>query len=181
MQISKNKVVSLAYELRIESTEGELIEKVESSKPLIYIHGMGNMLESFEDNLKDLSVGDIFQFMIPFANGYGDVSQDAIVELPRSIFSEGEKEDEALLTPGNYVPMQDNEGNMLEGHVIEATDELVVMDFNHPLAGEDLYFSGEITEVREATPEEIGCGHVHNGEHHHHDHDHGCSSCSHQH
>ncbi len=73
--------------------------------------------------------------------------------------------DEELIKVGNMVPMQDAQGNRLNGIVLEVTDENVRMDFNHPLAGDDLFFVGAVKEVREATDEEImavvnagGCG-----------------------
>jgi len=64
--------------------------------------------------------------------------------------------------------MQDENGNPVEGRVLAIKDKTLVMDFNHPLAGQDLYFSGQIIEVREASAEELSHGHVHgNGGHHH--------------
>jgi FKBP-type peptidyl-prolyl cis-trans isomerase SlyD len=68
---------------------------------------------------------------------------------------------------GALVPMSDNEGNQLRGRIIEVDDENVKMDFNHPLAGTALHFSGEIISVRAANEDEIAHGHVH-GEHGHH-------------
>ena len=62
---------------------------------------------------------------------------------------------------GAVVPMSDNEGNHLRGNIIEVTPEYVKMDFNHPLAGTDLHFSGEILSVRDATQDEIAHGHAH--------------------
>ena len=70
---------------------------------------------------------------------------------------------------GNTLPMSDDQGNTMNGKVISYDDKNVKMDFNHPLAGQTLHFSGEVSEVREATAEEISHGHVHShGDHHHH-------------
>ncbi len=66
-----------------------------------------------------------------------------------------------IVKVGNFLPMKDQEGNPLQGLVQEITDEHVRMDFNHPMAGKDLFFSGEVIEVREATTEELEHGHVH--------------------
>ena len=63
--------------------------------------------------------------------------------------------------------MMDDDGNQMYGLVLEVTDAHVAMDFNHPLAGNDLHFIGEVLEVREASKEELDHGHVH-GEHGHH-------------
>jgi FKBP-type peptidyl-prolyl cis-trans isomerase SlyD len=182
MQISKNKVVSVSYTLRIEGPEGEIIEKVENAQPLTYIHGLGNMLESFEENLAGKTVGSAFTFMIPAEKAYGEISEEAVVQLPRNLFTEGEKEDPELLSIGNYVPMQDNDGNLLDAMVVEVNDDMVTLDFNHQLAGEDLFFDGEVTEIREATEKELSCGHIHEEGHHHHHHgDHDCGNCNHSH
>jgi FKBP-type peptidyl-prolyl cis-trans isomerase SlyD len=70
--------------------------------------------------------------------------------------------------------MRDSEGNALDGTVVEVTDSAVVMDFNHPLAGQDLFFTGNVVSVRDASAEELTHGHVHN---HAHSHDHEDGGC----
>jgi FKBP-type peptidyl-prolyl cis-trans isomerase SlyD len=69
--------------------------------------------------------------------------------------------DETLMAIGNMVPMMDSEGRRLNGKVIAIEGDAVKMDFNHPMAGNDLHFKGQIMEVREATEEELSHGHVH--------------------
>ena len=69
--------------------------------------------------------------------------------------------DENLLKEGNFVPMMDAEGRRLNGKVITIEAEAVQMDFNHPMAGNDLFFKGQVTEIREATEEELTHGHAH--------------------
>ena len=76
--------------------------------------------------------------------------------------------DEENVKVGVTLPMVDNEGNRLYGKVQEITAEYVKMDFNHPLAGQDLHFKGEVLEIREATEEELAHGHAHGPHDHHH-------------
>jgi FKBP-type peptidyl-prolyl cis-trans isomerase SlyD len=83
-----------------------------------------------------------------------------------SVFA-GDDLPEDLLTPGNIVPMQDNQGNPLNGKVISVDENQVILDFNHPLAGSNLHFTGRIVAVREATPQELEHGHVHHDGHDH--------------
>ena len=64
--------------------------------------------------------------------------------------------------------MQDQQGRHLNAKVVEVKDDVVVMDFNHPMADKDLYFKGEILDIRDAAQEELDHGHVHSGGHHHH-------------
>ena len=105
--------------------------------------------------------------MIPAKEGYGEVNEMAIIDLPKSIFEVDGELQEDLLVIGNRLPMRDSEGNALEGIILEIGDETVKMDFNHPLAGQDLNFTGKVENVREASDEEISHGHVHNHDHHH--------------
>ena len=96
-------------------------------------------------------------------DAYGPVIDNAIVHVPKNIFEIDGKIDENILQVGNMVPMMDKEGRRLNGKILEIEDEVVKMDFNHPMAGEDLHFQGEVTEVRDATEEELNHGHVHQG------------------
>jgi FKBP-type peptidyl-prolyl cis-trans isomerase SlyD len=161
--IKENKVVSLAYELRVNDEKGEIIEKVEKTSPLTFLFGRGNLLPDFEANLQGLKEGDDFSFTLEPEKAYGQISDEAIVDLPRDIFEVDGKIDDNLLEIGNSIPMQDNSGNRLNGIVLEVGDETVKMDFNHPLAGDTLYFKGEVSEIRDATSEELSHGHVHQG------------------
>lgn len=160
MTVTNEKVVSLIYELRLNSSEGEVVEALTSDNPLTFLCGSGNLLPKFEENIDGLNAGDSFDFNISAIEGYGEVNEQAIVEVPIAAFEVNGSVDDSLLKIGNTIPMRDNAGNRLNGIVKEITNENVKMDFNHPLAGNHLYFKGEVTEVREATPEELSHGHV---------------------
>ncbi len=159
--IEENKVVSLTYELRVNDEQGEVIEKVEKSSPLTFLFGRGNLLPDFEANLKGLKEGDSFSFTLEPAKAYGEVSDEAVVDLTKDIFEVDGKIDENLLKVGNSIPMQDNSGGRLNGVVLEVGEETVKMDFNHPLAGDTLFFKGEVAEIRDASDAELSHGHVH--------------------
>ncbi len=163
MMIEENKVVSLTYELRVNDHQGEIVEKVEKNKPLTFIFGRGNLLPDFESNIDGLKEGDSFSFTLEPEKAYGKVSDEAIVDLPKNIFEIDGKIDENILKVGNNIPMQDNSGNRLNGVVMEIADDAVKMDFNHPLAGDVLFFKGNVSGIRDATQEEINHGHVHEG------------------
>ncbi len=155
MEIARNKFVSLSYQLRLNGAEGDLVEETGDSNPLKFVFGAGKMIEMFEQKLEGLKQGDSFNFELKSHEAYGEVNKDAVVELPKNIFEVNGEIDESLLKVGNMVPMQDASGNRLNGIVLEVTDENVKMDFNHPLAGDDLHFAGEVLEVRDATEEEL--------------------------
>lgn len=160
MNVAKDKMVSVTYELKYDDTEAQLIEKVEKDNPLTFLYGAGRMLEHFEKNLAGKVQGDFFDFKLTSEEAYGPVTDQAIVDVPMHAFEVDGKVDEELVKMGNTIPMMDSYGNRLHGIVVEVSQDSVKMDFNHPLAGEDLHFKGQIIEVRDARPEEMhdSCG-----------------------
>ncbi len=155
METGKNKFVSLTYQLRLNDINGELIEETKDDHPLEFVFGAGRMIEMFEKNLDGLKSGDDFSFQLKAAEAYGEVNKEAIVDIPLHIFEVNGSIDEDMLAIGNNIPMQDVNGNRLNGIVLEVNDKIVKMDFNHPLAGDDLHFSGSVLSVRDATEEEL--------------------------
>lgn len=160
MTISNNKVVTLIYELHAGSQEGELIEKAEAEDPFVFLFGSGDLLEKFEANLKGKQVGDKFEFSIGKADAYGDSDPANVIEFPKSNFT-SEENGEDLLAVGNVLDLEDEQGDVFQGKVTELSGENVKLDFNHSMAGLNLYFSVEVTGVRDATAEEAEHGHVH--------------------
>lgn len=163
MKIGEKTFVALSYELKVD---GELVEKVTAEAPLQFVYGAGFLLPKFEAQLKGLGKGDSFAFRLASDDAYGPVMQEAVVELPKEVFMVDGQIEDGLLEIGNQLPMSDNQGNRLVGVVKAVDGDKVTMDFNHPMAGKDLEFSGTVVEVREATPEDMmpahacgeGCG-----------------------
>lgn len=170
MTINKDKVVALEYTLTVN---GEVIESVKAEKPLRFIFGAGTLLPKFEENVLEKSVGDAFEFRLEAEEAYGEVNKEMIVEIPKSAFEVDGKFDSEMIAVGKVLPMMDGMGNRLNGTVAGLTENGVVMDFNHPLAGQALNFKGKVVEVREATRQELeeglygekrgGCGGCHGG------------------
>jgi len=161
MEIKKEKVVSITYELRKDNETGEVVEQVTSDNPLTFLYGVGGMLPKFEEYLSGMKAGEEFKFGLLSEDAYGPVVENAIVDVPIDVFKVEGEVDTNIVQLGNMVPMMDNSGNRLNGVVIDISDSSVKMDFNHPMAGKDLFFAGMVTEVREATEEELSHGHVH--------------------
>jgi FKBP-type peptidyl-prolyl cis-trans isomerase SlyD len=156
MKITTNKFVSVIYDLNVgEGDERELMEKATREEPMSFIYGIGMMLPAFEEELLGLGLGDKFAFTIPPAEAYGEYNEEHLMELPKSVFEVEGKFDSALVKEGNILPMMDSDGNRLNGSVMEVKDQVVLIDFNHPLAGETLHFSGEIIDVHNPTEEEV--------------------------
>ncbi|MDR3266441.1 MAG: FKBP-type peptidyl-prolyl cis-trans isomerase [Tannerella sp.] len=156
MRISKNKSVSVAYDLNVgEGDERELMERSTTERPLKFIFGTGSMLPAFEENLKELEPGGKFGFSITPEDAYGEYQEDFVVEIPKKVFEVDGKFDDEYVKEGATLPMLDSNGERMMGSVLYVKDNLVVMDFNHPLAGETLHFNGEVLDVHEPTEEEI--------------------------
>ncbi|MDO8930213.1 MAG: FKBP-type peptidyl-prolyl cis-trans isomerase [Bacteroidota bacterium] len=165
MKIGKNKMVSLTYDLHYDDFKGDMIERATSDKPLSFVFGAGLMLPKFESLLEGYESGNPFEISLADVDAYGELDENAIVDLPKHLFIIDGEFDNEVVAIGSTVPMMSTSGQRLNGLVMEITDDIVKMDFNHPLAGENLFFKGEILEVREATDEEIaatlgggGCG-----------------------
>lgn len=153
MKIEKHKVVSVSYVLK---SGGEVVETVDAQNPMTFIFGVGYLLPKFEDNIENKEPGDKFDFKLACEDAYGAIAPDAIVELEKDMFKEEDgKVNEALFKVGAIIPLRDNEGNRFDGRVTEVKDNTLVIDLNHPMAGKDLHFAGEVIEVRDATDQEL--------------------------
>ncbi|MDY6148311.1 MAG: FKBP-type peptidyl-prolyl cis-trans isomerase [Porphyromonas sp.] len=156
MAIQQDSFVACSYDLYAgEGTEKMLIEQATLEAPLQYIQGGGLMLPAFEENLQGLSAGDSFDFILSAQNAYGEYNKDYVVTLEKTIFTGDDgKFDSERVVEGRTIPMLDSEGNRLMGLVQEITETHVMVDFNHPMAGEDLHFVGKVLTEHPATDEE---------------------------
>ena len=158
MKIENNHVVSLHYTLNAIEENGEktFIEKTELEQPFTFLYGVGMMLPKFEEQIEGLTAGDKKSFTIVPEEGYGDVIENAIAQLPIAMF-----EQSGLPPIGAMLPLQDAQGNPASGVVLEVSEEAVTVDLNHPMAGKTLHFDIEVAETRPATAEELDHGHAH--------------------
>ena len=155
METVENKYITVAYKLySIENGEKDFEEEAPVEHPFQFISGLGMTLEPFEAQIKDLQIGDKFDFTIPASEAYGEYDDDHVIDLPKEIFMiEGEFDSDRVVE-GAVIPLMTSEGQRINGSVVEVKEDVVVMDMNHPLAGCDLNFTGEVVESRPATNEE---------------------------
>jgi FKBP-type peptidyl-prolyl cis-trans isomerase SlyD len=151
--------------LREGDSAGRILETLDEHRPLTFVYGTGRLLPVFESNINELANGDAFAFTLQSEMAYGERREDMIIDVPVSVFESDGKINEDICRVGNEVPMMDTEGNPLNGVINEITDTYVRMDFNHPMAGLNLFFTGKIMDVREATSAELAGM------------NHSCSSC----
>ena len=161
--IGEKTVVTLTYDLSVtdENQQKVLVESAEADAPMEFLFGMSGLPLEFESQLAGKNPGDSFTFSLTPEQAYGDYDEQALVEIPKDVFMIDGKFDGEMLEIGNFLPMADNEGNHMQAKVVEVGDEVVKMDFNHPLAGMEMHFDGRVASVREATQVEIDHGHVH--------------------
>ncbi|AFK05300.1 peptidylprolyl isomerase (FKBP-type peptidyl-prolyl cis-trans isomerase) [Emticicia oligotrophica DSM 17448] len=163
MKIESNKVVKIIYELEIgEENDKELLEIVQDDEPMVFIHGLSGLPEKFEEKLIGLQAEDEFEFSIDAEDGYGEPDPEAIIDFPIDNFKiENGQVPEGMLEIGNIIPFSNEDGGRMNGRIIEIGEDFVVLDFNHPLAGQKMHFKGKILEVRNASQSELDHGHVH--------------------
>jgi FKBP-type peptidyl-prolyl cis-trans isomerase SlyD len=163
MVVVADKVVLIHYTLR--NDEGKVIDSSAGGDPLAYIHGHGNLISGLEKELEGKPAGEKLAVRIAPADGYGERSAELVQRVPRRSFGG------ATVKPGMQFQAQTSSGEARVATVTSLQGDMVMVDMNHPLAGENLHFEVEITEIRDATEEELAHGHVHGpGGHHHHDH-----------
>jgi FKBP-type peptidyl-prolyl cis-trans isomerase SlyD len=142
---------------------GDEIERSDSDDPLEYLQGSGNIIPGLETALYGMTLGEEKAVMVVPAEGYGERDPDRIAEFSRSSFPSS-----VNLAVGEPLTMQNNQtGDSFRATIAEIRPDTVLLDFNHPLAGETLNFQVKIAGLRNATEEEISHGHVHqpDGEH----------------
>jgi FKBP-type peptidyl-prolyl cis-trans isomerase SlyD len=160
MQIADRCVATFHYTLTNEA--GEVIDSSSGSDPLAYLHGRGGIVPGLERAMTGRAAGDTFKVAVAPEDGYGEHRDDLVQVVPRSAFQGVDD-----LQPGMQFEARSSEGPMAVT-VTAVEGDQVVVDGNHPLAGETLYFEIEVTEVREASVEEVVHGHVHGPGGHHH-------------
>jgi FKBP-type peptidyl-prolyl cis-trans isomerase SlyD len=155
LTVADNMVVSLDYTLHLD--DGQVVDSSEGREPLQFLHGRGQIIPGLEKELYGMQIGEAKKVAVSPADGYGEPDDEAFQLYPRDIFP-----DEMELTEGMGLHMRDTEsGQVVEAYIYEIRPDGIVLDFNHPLAGETLHFDVKIADVRPATSEELDHGHAH--------------------
>ena len=145
MKIEKNKLVKLAYTLKYDHANGDVIETVSAENPLEAVIGAEDLLEKFEEKIMGLKTGDTFEFTLSPEEAYGTYDEEGVVSVPKAELMEDV--DGIEISEGEIVPLVTDDEEEMEAVVLEIENDIVTLDFNHPLAGETLYFSGKIVGI----------------------------------
>jgi FKBP-type peptidyl-prolyl cis-trans isomerase SlyD len=160
LKVVDDVVVSLDYTLRLD--DGEVIDTSAGEQPLEFLQGRGQIIPGLEQELYGMLVGDEKEVVVAPADGYGDRDPDAYQLVSRDVFPE-----DMDLEPGMGLRMRDSSGHTLNAYVDDIQSDGVLLDFNHPLAGETLHFSIKVADLRAASSEELAHGHAHTADDEH--------------
>lgn len=155
LAVAEGRVVGIYYTLKDEN-DNVLDTNRKGGDPLKYLHGANNIVGGLEKALEGKVKDDYVAVVVAPEEGYGERREELVKPVERSSFPpEGEPQ------PGMMVHGQNEHGQHLQGMVVGVEEDLVTVDFNHPLAGQPLHFEVTVAGVREATPEEVSHGHPH--------------------
>ena len=160
MSIAQDQVVSIHYTLKNDA--GEVLDSSADGQPLTYLHGHGNLIPGLERELAGKNTGDKLQVKIAPAEGYGEYDKGLVQRVPRRALKGVPN-----VRVGLRLQAQTEHGPRAVT-VTQLTGDLVTLDGNHALAGQNLNFEVEVGEVRAASAEELEHGHVHGPDGHHH-------------
>lgn len=152
--IAKDMVVSFHYTLK--NGKGDVLDSSDGRDPLSYLHGYNQIVSGLEAELLGKTSGARFDVAIQAKDGYGERVEEMVISVPKSEWNLPEE-----VGAGQVVELQTPEGQVVPALVVEIGEDSVKLDANHPLAGEELHFSIEVTDVRKATSEELEHGHAH--------------------
>lgn len=158
--VQNDVVVSMEYALHVD---GEKIDSSEGQDPLQFLVGYGNIISGLEREMMGMKVGDSKDVVIQPAEAYGEFDEDAFMEVPRGQFPK-----DMPLEEGLELTVRDDTGQSRYARVDAIEGENVTLNFNHPLAGDELHFNVKVVGLREPTAEELEHGHVHQDGGHHH-------------
>lgn len=160
MRISRDAVASIHYTLTDD--EGKTLDSSAGGEPLAYLHGSGSLIPGLERELDGKSVGDKFSVKVAPGDGYGQYDKELVQRVPRRALKNVGK-----VFVGLQLQTQSDRGPRMVV-VTQIAGDMVTIDGNHPLAGQNLNFEIEVAGVRAASEEELAHGHVHGlGGHHH--------------
>jgi FKBP-type peptidyl-prolyl cis-trans isomerase SlyD len=196
MDQKENKFIVVSYQLySVKDGEKKLEEQTNVERPYQFISGFGVSLDAFEQHIVQLEKGSKFDFVISKSEAFGDYDPERVHKVSREMFSINGHFDHENIYKGAVITLMDSEEKRFMARVLKVEDDGVTIHTNHPLAGNDLNFKGEVLENRDATNEGIqmmikhlssegcGCGcddcGCDCGGHHHHDEGCGCGHCHH--
>ena len=157
--VQNDTVVSMEYSLHVDDEE---IDSSKGQDPLQFLVGHGNIISGLEREMIGMKVGESKDVVVPAAEGYGEFDEEAFMNVPRDAFPENIPVEE-----GTELTVRDDSGQPRYARIDAVDGDTITLNFNHPLAGDELHFNVKVVDVREPSPEELEHGHVHSDGHEH--------------
>ena len=158
LKVTDGQVIVMEYTLQVD---GEIIDTSEGHEPIEFLQGQGNIIPGLENALYGMAVGESKDVVVAAGDGYGEMDDQAYMEVPRDQFPE-----DIPMEVGTQLELHNEAGQPMVARIDQVGDTSVRLDFNHPLAGKELHFAVKIAGLRPATEEELDHGHVHSGHEH---------------
>ncbi len=140
-QVKKGDIIKVHYKGTL--SDGSLFDSSEGKDPLEFTVGDQMVIYGFDNGVIGMQVGDKKTLNIPCLEAYGEINEDLLIEIPKTELPEELGE----VSEGMQLNMVDQQGFELPVEVIEVRDDAIVLDGNHPLAGQDLNFEVELVEI----------------------------------
>jgi len=157
--VQNNIVVSMEYTLHVDNEE---IDSSKGQDPLQFLAGHGNIISGLEREMMGMQVGESKDVVIQPADAYGEFDDQAYMDVPRKEFPA-----DMQIEEGSELTVRDDSGQSRYARIDAIDGDTVRLNFNHPLAGDELHFHIKVVAIREPNAEELEHGHVHEAGHHH--------------
>ena len=157
--VQKDVVVSMEYTLHVDNEE---IDSSKGQDPLQFLAGHGNIISGLESEMIGMKVGESKDVVIAPEDAYGEFDDQAYMDVSRKDFPTDMEIEE-----GSELTVRDDSGQSRYARIDAIDGDTVRLNFNHPLAGDELHFNVKVISLREPTSEELEHGHVHQDGHHH--------------
>ena len=150
--VTNDLVVAIDYTLRVDD---EIIDQSVAGEPLAYLQGHQNIIVGLEREMLGMKIGESKEVEIEPKDGYGEADPEALMEIPKNQFP-----DHIPVEIGTELQVENEQGEPVYARIDAVENNVVTLNFNHPLAGKKLHFSVKVVELREPSEEELAHGHV---------------------
>ncbi len=151
--VEKDLVVAMDYRLLID---GEVVDSSEGQEPLEFLQGHSNIIPGLEREMLGMKIGESKDVVVQPTEGYGEFDPEAFIEIPQNQFP-----DHIPVEVGTELQVENEEGQPTYARIDKVENNIVKLNFNHPLAGKELHFSVQVVALRAPSEEELEHGHVH--------------------
>ena len=156
--VKEDLVIAIDYTLTVD---GEVLDSSKDREPLEFLQGHKNIIPGLEKEMLGMNIGDEKNVLVPPGEGYGELNEDAFMDVPTNQFPEN-----IPVKVGTELQVQNEQGEPTYARIVKVENNVAQLDFNHPLAGKKLNFDVKVVAIREPSIEELEHGHVHHGHAH---------------